>query len=37
MGTTMLDWEAYFERLVRLKVDFELAEKALVDCSRDPE
>ena len=37
MGTTMLDWEAYFERLVRLKVDFELAGKALVDWSRDPE
>ena len=33
----MLDWDSYFERLVRLRVEFELAKKALEDWSGHPE
>ena len=33
----MLDWEQYFDRLVGLKIEFELAKKALEDWSGNPE
>jgi hypothetical protein len=33
----VLDWGAYFDRLIRLKIEFELAKKALTDWSANPE
>ena len=33
----MLDWSEHFERMIRLKIEFDLAEKALQDWSGNPE